>query len=96
MSSKPNFKVCRDKHLTFLSRRIVDCVLLKGDKKFADMDPMTRWISEGKADGPWSILDVVGNSGTCHLIESKVVEMEEDWSVRVEQSSAHGEETSTL
>ncbi|KAE8450773.1 hypothetical protein EG329_005686 [Mollisiaceae sp. DMI_Dod_QoI] len=67
----------------------------EGHKKLADMDPMTRWVSEGKAYGPWSILDVVGNGGTCQLLESKVVKMEDGWSVRVKQGSAQGEETST-
>ena len=60
------------------------------------MDPMTRWISQGKTDGPWDILDIVGNGNGCtyHLNERVVRRTEDNWSVKVAQGSAQSENIS--
>jgi hypothetical protein len=58
------------------------------------MDLMARWISQGKTDGPWDVLDIVGNSSTYQWNESGVGETEDNWSMKVEQGSAQGEKLS--
>ena len=61
-----------------------------GEQITGDMDPMTRWVSQGKADEPWHILDIVGNSDEDQLIEPGVEEVEDEWSVEVEHGSVQG------
>ena len=51
------------------------------------MAPMARWISQGKADRPWTKLDVVGHSGTYQTNELEAEKTEDSWSTKVEQGS---------
>jgi hypothetical protein len=55
------------------------------------MNPMTRWVTQGKDDEPWHILNIVGDSDTYQLIESGVEELEDNWSVEVERGSVQNQ-----
>ena len=66
----------------------------RGDHMARNMDPLTRWVSQGKADEPWHILDIVDSSGTYQLIKSGMGKTEDNSSVEVEGGSVQSEKIS--
>jgi hypothetical protein len=67
-----------------------------GDRQARDMDPLTLWLLQGKADDPWHILDIVSISGTYQLIKSEMGKMEDSWSMKVEGGSVQNGKISKL